>query len=87
MHFFGGCHGVGQRNVVVHEIDDGCGKFTHIGFYKVRLCGNLGGQVGKVGGNDLIEVVLFEIFFKCLHSVGKKTEGAADEYASCMHFL
>lgn len=42
--FFGGCHGVGQRNVVVHEIDDGCGKFTHIGFYKVRLCGNLGGR-------------------------------------------
>ena len=58
-----------------------------IGFYKVRLCGNLGGQVGKVGGNDLIEVALFVSFVKCFQSVGKQTEGAADEYASCMHFL
>lgn len=72
---------------MVHKVDEGSGKFAHVGFDKVGPVVQLGGQICQVSSDDLIKISLFVSLVKGLQSVGKETEGAADEDSARIHTL
>lgn len=82
-----GGHDIGQRSVMIHKVDQGSNKFAHVSFHEIRSVVNFRRQIGKVCGNDLIEITMFVSSIEILQAVGEQTKGTADVDASRMHGL
>ena len=82
-----GSHDIGQRSIMVHEVDQGSNELTHVCFNKVRSCIDFGRQIGKIRSDDLIKIAMLVSSIEILQTIGEQTKGTADIYASGIHCL
>ena len=85
MYFFSCSQYMAHRGIMVHEVDDGSKKFTHICLYVIWTIIQLRIVVIQIGSNDSVKIAFFIGFIKILQSGCEQSECAADKDTFCVH--